>query len=106
MSEICQCCGQRLPSPPKRRLWSEGEDRRLADMLHDDKPWSAIAESLGRPVSSIGSRIKHLSARRAAGDTGAEAVEDGGSEPDGIDTAEVVEHVRPGVRVITHRIKG
>lgn len=100
---VCPCCGQVIPPPPKHRHWTDEEDARLNAMIRKGLGHSEIARALKRPNSSIRSRLLTLEkgpvrmARAAR-----QPVEEVESvDADAPATSEVV---RPGVRIITHRL--
>lgn len=54
---FCPCCGHRVASPDGPKQWSPDEDARLLVLLSAGKPYKVIAAELGRPLTSIKSRI-------------------------------------------------
>lgn len=64
---ICPHCGHPMKRPDGPKPWSPEEDRALVAMFHEGRPRRVIATTLGRPATSIGSRIGTLGlATRAA----------------------------------------
>lgn len=57
---FCPHCGHRVRSPQGPRPWSADEDKTLRARLADGVKHEHIARELGRPVSSIKSRINTL----------------------------------------------
>lgn len=100
---VCPCCGQVIPPPPKYRHWTDDEDDRLNAMIRKGLGHSEIARALKRPNSSIRSRLLTLAKGPARKERAPrEPVEEVESaESDAPATSEVV---RPGVRIITHRL--
>lgn len=90
---VCPCCGQPIKPPPKKRAWSKEDDDWLRGAIKAGWKHADIAEALGRPISSIGSRLRTLD--------GAIAVSID-AEPDELPKKSIEQ--RPGVRIITHRI--
>lgn len=60
----CPHCGHRVRSPHGPRPWMDAEDKTLRARLSDDVKHEYIARELGRPLSSIKSRIKTLGIKK------------------------------------------
>lgn len=98
-SLVCPHCGQVIPPEPKKRAWTTKDDKALQTMLTRGDSHKAIAAALSRPLTSIRSRLVTLGLSRH---------EPRKSQPPTleIETEEPSsEVVRPGVRIITHRLR-
>lgn len=60
---FCPCCGKRMRSPDGPRPWTPEEDEILRAGVARSRKHEAIASELGRPVSSIKSRIATLASK-------------------------------------------
>jgi hypothetical protein len=98
--DTCPYCGQDLPSESRRRMWSEAEDFRLVDLLNSGCKSREIAVELGRAVTSIRSRMLKLGLTTPA-EHGVRPAMPEEAPPTFVEAV-----CRPGVRVITHRIRG
>lgn len=56
-ADCCPHCGQPTKRTSGRRPWSQSEDIALVERLEAGESHAEIAEDLGRPVTSIRSRI-------------------------------------------------
>lgn len=99
---VCRCCGQVIRPAPKYRHWTAEDDARLKAMVANGLSNATIARSLKRPNSSIRSRLLTLAGK---GKPIVRAEVD--SIDEGEDDAEPVSSVvvRPGVRIISHRLR-
>lgn len=102
----CPHCGKQIGADLKRRLFAPEEDARLLQMHQAGSHPKDIAKELGRPVTSIRSRLTTMEKTNAK-PARAQAPRDK-SSADGEEEEATPSSITvlPGVRIITHRMRG
>jgi hypothetical protein len=87
-----------IPPEPTTRAWTAKDDKELQTMVARGDNHKSIAAALARPLTSIRSRLVTLGISRH------EARKSQPPAPASEAVARSSEFIRPGVRIITHRL--